>query len=88
MSIYNIRTQRDDGLTIPLWEENEATNQDLFKYVLSQITLRHSYMPIYNIKTQRDDGLTIPLWEENKATNQDLFEYVFSQITFEAFIHP
>jgi hypothetical protein len=60
----------------------------LFKYVLSQITLRHSYMPIYNIKTQRDDGLTIPLWEENKATNQDLFEYVFSQITFEAFIHP
>jgi hypothetical protein len=38
MPIYNIRTQRDEGLTIPLWEENEATNQDLFEYVLSQIT--------------------------------------------------
>jgi hypothetical protein len=38
MPIYNIKTQRDDGLTIPLWEENEATDQDLFEYVFSQIT--------------------------------------------------
>jgi hypothetical protein len=87
MPIYNIKPQRDDGLTIPLWEENEAMNQDLFEYVLSQISFRHSYMSIYNIKTQRDNGLMIPLWEENKATNQDLFEYVLSQITFEAFVH-
>jgi hypothetical protein len=38
MPIYDIKTQRDDGLTIPLWEENEVTNQDLFKYVFPQIT--------------------------------------------------
>jgi hypothetical protein len=38
MLIYNIKTQRDDGLTIPLWKEDTGINQDFFKYVFSQIT--------------------------------------------------
>jgi hypothetical protein len=58
MPIYDIKTQREYGLTIPLWQENEATNQNLFKYVLSQINFvafKHADIQYRNTKRQWPD---------------------------------